>query len=375
MDLHQVVNSISAFSFLTSALFMALMHLPHLPQWQRLRSCRVFMSLVFLVVGLSCLKNVVLNLPTAREVIQTSTLVSGSFQALLFCCTGVAFVAPHAVTRRRVLPVVALLVANGVHMVVSLVWFPRWYVVSLSLSLAMYLALMVIYQVKFYGHYRRLVAVTDELTDENSDASYRRIKHFYVKVTILGFSVVPVVFCPVPVYDAWMLVAAVFYVYVTLTFVNYCNRSAMVVSKVYGHMDVVPAVMAPCPAADEAREPATSGQDGDFDTLERNLEQWVARREYVKNDLVSQQLASDLGVSLTVFRAYFKERLNTDFRQWRMKLRIEYACEIMLEHPGYPYDMVAQLVGINDRSNFNKAFVKIMGITPRVYGEQHHPKG
>ena len=95
--------------------------------------------------------------------------------------------------------------------------------------------------------------------------------------------------------------------------------------------------------------------------------QWIERKEFVKNDLVSETLAAELGVSLTVFRAYFKDRLGTEFRQWRMCLRVEYACEIMRQHPDYTYSMVAEMVGIGDRSNFNKAFVKVKGMTPKEF--------
>ena len=104
-----------------------------------------------------------------------------------------------------------------------------------------------------------------------------------------------------------------------------------------------------------------------FDVLEANLAEWIERKEFVKNDLVSETLAAELGVSLTVFRAYFKDRLGTEFRQWRMCLRIEYACDIMRQHPDYTYSMVAEMVGIGDRSNFNKAFVKVKGMTPKEF--------
>lgn len=58
MDAHQVVNSIAAFSFLTSSVFILMVKIPRLPQCSRLRMCRVFLSLAFGVVGLSCLKTV-----------------------------------------------------------------------------------------------------------------------------------------------------------------------------------------------------------------------------------------------------------------------------------------------------------------------------
>lgn len=370
MDMHQVANSIAAFSFLTSSAFVLMVRIPHLPEWGRLRLCRVFLALAFGIVGLSCLKTVLLSLPTSREVIETSTLISGGFQAFMFCCTGLTFVAPRVVNLRFVVPIMALLLANAVGMVSTLVLWPSMFHVSLIVSLVIYVALIVYYQMKFFRHYNHLVAVTDEVTDEYSDYDFRWIKGFYVSVTVLGISVVGIVFSPIIIYDLWMLVAAFFYAYVVVCFVNYLNRNAMLVKKVYDQMDQVgdmPAV--PC-MGDAVPQAVADNETTGFQLLEERLEQWVKDKRFVENDIVSKELAAQLGVGIDLFRAYFKERLHTDFRQWRMKQRIDYACEIMKEHPSYAYGMVAQLVGINDRSNFTKAFVKIKGVTPKEYLEQ-----
>lgn len=356
MDVHQVASSVAMFSFLTSAGFMSMVKIPRRPEWRRMRMCRMCLALVFLVVGLSCLKTVLFNLPSTHEIIQTSTLVSGSLQALLFCCTGVAFVAPRELSRRWVLPALVVLTANALQLVLVLVMWRDCFVVSLALALVIYLALFVFYQYKFYCNYHELIKVTDDVTDEDSAYSYRWIRTFYVMVSLLGLSVCVVIFLPVQAYDVWMLCAAVAYVYVTLCFVNYCYRTATVVNKVYDQAERVEETSLAAMSTGEA-----------FDVLEANLAEWVDRKEFVKNDLVSETLAAELGVSLTVFRAYFKDRLGTEFRQWRMCLRVEYACEIMRQHPDYTYSMVAEMVGIGDRSNFNKAFVKVKGMTPKEF--------
>lgn len=356
MDVHQVASSVAMFSFLTSAGFMSMVKIPRRPEWRRMRMCRMCLALVFLVVGVSCLKTVLFNLPSTHEIIQTSTLVSGSLQALLFCCTGVAFVAPRELSRRWVLPALVVLTANALQLVLVLVMWRDCFVVSLALALVIYLALFVFYQYKFYCNYHELIKVTDDVTDEDSAYSYRWIRTFYVMVSLLGLSVCVVIFLPVQAYDVWMLCAAVAYVYVTLCFVNYCYRTATVVNKVYDQAERVEETSLAALSTGEA-----------FDVLEANLAEWVDRKEFVKNDLVSETLAAELGVSLTVFRAYFKDRLGTEFRQWRMCLRVEYACEIMRQHPDYTYSMVAEMVGIGDRSNFNKAFVKVKGMTPKEF--------
>lgn len=353
MELHQVVNSIAAFSFLTSAGFMSMIKIQHLPEWKHVRRCRVFMSLIFAAVGLSCLKTVLFHLPARAEIIQTSTIISGSLQALLFYCTGMSLMSPDALHRKTVTVILCALLVNAGQMLVSIVVLPHLFAFSLIVSLALYCLLMGYYVFNFRVSYKNLVKVTDEMTDEDSSYNYRWIKRFLCSVTLLGLSVCVVVFAPVAVYDMWMLVSALFYSFVTLCFVNYCSYNTVIVRKLKGE------------SALEREEV----EDDQLDVLERNLAQWVENKGFVKNDLVSEELASEMGVSLSAFRLYFKERLDTDFRSWRTMLRIEYASEIIAQHPNYPMGTVGEMVGISDRSNFNKAFVKIKGVTPKEYSK------
>ena len=100
MDLHFIINCIAGFSFLSSAGFMAFIRIPYAPVWRKLRWCKTFLSLTFLVVGLSCSKTVVFGLGSNPSIIQTSTLISASIQSLLFACTGISFLNPTFINRK-----------------------------------------------------------------------------------------------------------------------------------------------------------------------------------------------------------------------------------------------------------------------------------
>ena len=64
---------------------------------------------------------------------------------------------------------------------------------------------------------------------------------------------------------------------------------------------------------------------------------------------------------------YFRTEIGEDFRTWRLRLRIEEACRIMESDPDLSYEIVAEMSGINDRSNFKKTFTKIKGISPKEW--------
>lgn len=375
LTFHFLANCVAGFSFLSSALFMALVHVPYAPTWSHLRKCKHYLSLVFLVVGLSCGKTVFLNLAPNSDIVETSTLISAGIQSLLFACTGISFVNPNWVKRRWVCSNIALVLAYSILLFMGLVLWRPWFWISAITACIIYFSLLISYQFAFFGQYNQCVRHTDTLTDEYSERRYAWIKHFFIAVSVLGVSAGIAPFLPTAYYDIWMLAAALFYVYVVLSFVNYLGNTAVLVNKVF-NTDRKQEALDESPLSEESASPQHAQQQSvvaasiDFGDLEAALQRWVDERGFVKNDLVSEDFAHSLGVNLATLRAYFSQKYQMDFRQWRNKLRIEYACQILRENPDYSYDAIAEMVGICDRSNFMRIFKKMTGQTPREYSSQ-----
>lgn len=362
MDTHFLISCIAAFSFLSSAGFMLMVKITsHEKLWRTLNRCRILLAVVFMVVGLSCLKNVFFQHMMSRDGIILSTLISASVQSMLLYITSMSFLQPEVVKRHFVITNVLALGLSAAQLLVAFFLFPTVFIYSACLSVAVYLAFWLIYQFDFYRVYHQTIITSDLLTDEDTEVRFRWVKRFFISVSILGLTAVTVPFCSLMVYDVWMLCAALFYEYVVVSFINYFTSLSTIVYRV--------SVAPPPVIIPDEEEKSHDDFSEQYDLLEKNLSQWINRRGYVDNDIVSEDLARQLGVSIVVFRAYFKEKENTDFRQWRLKQRIDYACQIIREHPEYSYDTVANIVGIGDRSNFTKAFKRIKGITPREYSK------
>lgn len=369
-SLHLLANCVAGFSFLTSALLMVSVRVPYAAMWSHLRRCKYYLSLVFLVVGLSCGKTVLFQLDPNADIIVTSTLISAGIQSFLFACTGITFVNPVWIKDRWIWVNCTLIASYSVCLILGLCLWDRWFWLASILACVVYFALLVSYQFIFYRAYRHCVSQTDRVTDEYSESRYVWIKHFFMAVSSLGVTAGIAPFMPVAVYDVWMLVAAFFYAYVVVSFVNYCGRTAQLVHKVYevdarADRVVEDAVDALADAPD-----IHSAPQPDFERIDAVLQRWVQERGFVKNDLVSEDFARSLGVGISTLRTYFNLRYQMDFRQWRTKLRIEHACTIIQEHPDYSYDTIAEMVGICNRSNFTRNFKKITGMTPKEYADK-----
>ena len=109
--------------------------------------------------------------------------------------------------------------------------------------------------------------------------------------------------------------------------------------------------------------------DKEFAKLDRNIEQWVADKRYCEYDNTRDQIASDLKTTKDILHLYFMTKMGIDFRTWRTGLRIEEAKRLLLENRDASINIVAEVSGFSDKSNFHRQFVKIVGCSPKQWRE------
>lgn len=86
-----------------------------------------------------------------------------------------------------------------------------------------------------------------------------------------------------------------------------------------------------------------------------------------------EEIADELGTTHTALKWYFTNRLHTNFRTWRIALRMEEAKRLISEDRT-PIANIHKMVGVADKSNFYKQFRQATGMTPKEYKEQAlHP--
>lgn len=104
--------------------------------------------------------------------------------------------------------------------------------------------------------------------------------------------------------------------------------------------------------------------------LEQRLGKWVEEKHFLEQDEGIDLVAAQLGTDLKTLRTYFRTRMPSDFRTWRISLRIEFAKERLREDPGISVNRLSEMSGFATRSNFYHYFKKITGMTPVEYKEQ-----
>jgi len=115
-------------------------------------------------------------------------------------------------------------------------------------------------------------------------------------------------------------------------------------------------------------KPALSAiNDSEFKRLEASLEQWVKEKRYTEYDKSRDEIAKELNTSKEVLHHYFLTRKGVDFKTWRTALRIDEAKRLLLENKDASTNIIAEVAGFSDRSNFHRQFVKIVGCSPKQW--------
>ena len=91
---------------------------------------------------------------------------------------------------------------------------------------------------------------------------------------------------------------------------------------------------------------------------------WIKTDGYFQQGLTIKELSKILYTNRTYLSAYIKTTYKMTFREWITSLRLEYAKNILKEHPEINIQKLAESSGFLSRSNFIKLFSEKEGCTP-----------
>jgi len=179
------------------------------------------------------------------------------------------------------------------------------------------------------------------------------------------------------IYALWY---CLFMLYFTSNYISFLSTHKLVLDA-FAHkaLDVESSGKRKPKKAEVAREQALSqegeAREKEFQSLEKNLEKWVADKKYREFDKSREDIADELKTSKELLQLYFVLRKGVDFRTWRTELRVEDAKAMLLEDKKASIQIVSELSGFSDRSNFHRQFTKIVGVSPKEWRETDgHPE-
>ena len=124
-------------------------------------------------------------------------------------------------------------------------------------------------------------------------------------------------------------------------------------------------------AEDEKKKTETEKESPKyFDSIESSLTPWLENKSYTQPGFTIQDMAKALGTNRTYLNAYIKDKYHATFCEWITGLRLEYAKNMLKEHPEMSIQKIAESSGFLSRSYFIKSFTEKEGCTPAKWRKQ-----
>ena len=203
--------------------------------------------------------------------------------------------------------------------------------------------------------YNRAIRIFNETYSDDIGAYIKWLSIFTWWAVIFGVGCGLLTFLPDKYVYIWILSSIPFYGYLFYSYQNYM----IFYEQVERTLEIENA------ADDEKKKTETEKESPKyFDGIESSLMPWLENKSYTQSGFTIQDMAKTLGTNRTYLNAYIKDKYHATFREWITGLRLEYAKNILKEHPEINVQKLAESSGFLSRSNFIKSFTEKEGCTP-----------
>lgn len=266
------------------------------------------------------------------------------------------------ITRRRLLTHIGLWVLFSVLSAIVLFHLPEGMIQKTGL-LAMATWLMIygfVLARRLVLAYRRAVKIFDNTHSDNIGAYIRWLSVFTYWAVVFGVGCGLLTFLPDKYIYVWILSSIPFYIYLFHCYQNYMLfyekvENAME-SEIVSEDDIL------CEA--DTAEDVANDMPSCYAEIAESIKGWIEDEGYLRPGLTIKELADTLHTNRTYLSGYINTSLNTTFRDWITRLRIDYAKQRMTNHPEQKIAEIAEASGFMSQSHFMKTFKDKEGCSP-----------
>ena len=247
--------------------------------------------------------------------------------------------------------VVVFLVPSGIIQKISLFALAVWLVVF-----GVVLARRVIVA------YRRAIRIFNETQADDIGAYIEWLSIFTYWAVIFGVGCGLLTFLPDKYVFIWILSSIPFYSYLFYSYQNYLLFYEQVENAFEQDIQSEEELL-----TNSGTEPKMVSEEEipvSYTGIIEKVDNWIKTDGYVQQGLTIKELSKILYTNRTYLSAYIKTTYKMTFREWITGLRLEYAKNILKEHPKINIQKLAESSGFLSRSNFIKLFSEKEGCTP-----------
>lgn len=249
--------------------------------------------------------------------------------------------------------------------------------ISIVTMLLLFVGQCVYYIFQFDKAYKSAVRQLEAFYDEEEDHKIRWIRFCYVIAMLTDVFLLVYLMLPkglMTLYVAWYML---YMLYFSSNFISFLGSHKMTLDA-FAHRTLSGQDMFP-QKQEKSKKEVTAAEvrrrAREFEKLEKRIDLWVENKKYREYDKSREEIAAELSTTKETLQLYFNVQMGMDFRTWRTNLRIQDAKQMLLEKPECSTNMIGELCGFSDRSNFHRQFTKIVGCSPKVWRETDgHPE-
>ena len=209
--------------------------------------------------------------------------------------------------------------------------------------------------------YRRAIRIFNETQADDIGAYIEWLSIFTYWALIFGVGCGLLTFLPDKYVFIWILSSIPFYSYLFYSYQNYLLFYEQVENAFEQDIQSEEELL-----TNSGIEPEMVSKEnpGSYTEFIEKVDNWIKIDGYVQQGLTIKELSKILYTNRTYLSAYIKTTYKMTFREWITSLRLEYAKNILKEHPEINIQKLAESSGFLSQSNFIKLFSEKEGCTP-----------
>ena len=244
------------------------------------------------------------------------------------------------------------------------------------IALAAFLIQSITYIVYFDRAYKQSLKDLENYYDEDESHKVKWIRFCYI-ISMLTNLFILVYLCLYYFLDYKMEVASlytlwylVYMLYLTSNFISFIGSHKLVLDA-FAYKTLSGQVFTKLPRRKKKNQGEEVGAyfENEYSKLDKSIEKWVADKKFCEYDKSREEIARELNTSKEILYHYFLSRKGVDFKTWRTQLRIEEAKRLLVENRGLSVNIISEMAGFSDRSNFHRQFVMLVGCSPKQWRE------
>ena len=267
------------------------------------------------------------------------------------------------ITKRRVWTHIILWIIFSTLSGVVLFLLPSGIMQKISLfALAVWLiAFGVVLARRVIVAYRRAIRIFNETQADDIGAYIEWLSIFTYWAVIFGVGCGLLTFLPDRYVYIWVLSSIPFYCYLFHCYQNYLLFYEQVENAFEQDIQSEEELL-----TNSGTEPEMVSEEvpESYTEFIEKVDNWIKTDGYVQQGLTIKELSKILYTNRTYLSAYIKTTYKMTFREWITSLRLEYAKNILKEHPEINIQKLAESSGFLSQSNFIKLFSEKEGCTP-----------